>query len=283
MPQIVLIDNGSKRADATLSLRSLASRLEARVQAPVAPVSLLHSDAIAPEALDGRPAETFKPYLRRALQQGVREFLLIPLFFGPSRALTSFVPETAEALRAEFGDFSLRLAPELCPLPNGEPRLAEILFANLEACRAALGAHPDQVILVDHGSPIPQVTAVRHWLAGRLAERLSTHLSETLAVTEAAMERRPGKDYDFNGPLLSDALASIAHAKPSGSVAIAMQFLAAGRHAGPGGDVATICREAEERHPGLRIAISPLMGSHPLLIDILSDRLRAIEGAVPRG
>jgi hypothetical protein len=30
------------------------------------------------------------------------------------------------------------------------------------------------------------------------------------------------------------------------------------------------------RNPGLRVEISPLIGEHPLLIEILHDRLRAL-------
>jgi hypothetical protein len=33
------------------------------------------------------------------------------------------------------------------------------------------------------------------------------------------------------------------------------------------------------RNPGLRVKISPLIGEHPLLIDILEDRLRAVRSA----
>ncbi|WP_328985696.1 sirohydrochlorin chelatase [Thiorhodovibrio winogradskyi] len=271
MPNILLVDNGSKRADATLSLRELATRLQARAADPVEPVSLLHSDAIPPHQLNDQPARTLAPYLRRQLESGQRDFLIVPLFFGASRALTSFIPETAAALRRDFDDFRLRIAPPLCPLPRGEPRLVEILVDNLAQCRLQASRSPEHVFLVDHGSPIARVTAVRNWLAKQLVRRLG----DRVGLTEAAMERRPGREYDFNGPLLSDALATHARAHPRARVAVAMQFLAAGRHAGPDGDVVTICRDIEARHPGFSISLSPLMSTHPLLIDILIDRMHA--------
>ncbi|MBK1647941.1 sirohydrochlorin chelatase [Rhabdochromatium marinum] len=269
MSQILLVDNGSKRAEANLSLRALAARLQTHTQAPVNPVSLLHADAIDAAALNGQPAQIFAPYLRRQLANGQRDFLVVPLFFGQSRALTHFIPDTAAALRKEFGAFRLRLAPPLCPLPQGEPRLVEILVDHLQICRSQAQQPPEHVFLVDHGSPLPQVTAVRHWLAQQLAERIH----DWADFTEAAMERRPGQEYDFNGPLLADALESHACVHPKASIAIAMQFLAAGRHAGPDGDIVNICRDIQQRHPDFHISLSPLMGGHPRLLDILRDRL----------
>jgi len=56
-----------------------------------------------------------------------------------------------------------------------------------------------------------------------------------------------------------------------------MQFLLPGRHAGPGGDIAKICREAGAASGGaLRTTMTALVGEHSLLIDILADRWRQI-------
>jgi sirohydrochlorin ferrochelatase len=277
MPDILLVDNGSKRAEASLSLRQLAAGLQARVGRPITPVSLLHSDSIPASALHGSPALTLAPYLREQLTRDHRAFIVLPLFFGRSRALTSYIPDTVAALRVDFGDFRLDTAPPLCPLPQGEPRLVDILSDNLARCRAQAERPLEQVFLVDHGSPIQPVTAVRQWLAAALAPRLDAGIG----LTEAAMERRPGKDYDFNGPLLAEALERHANAHPTASVAVLMQFLAAGRHAGADGDVVNICREVTQRHPGFSIQLSPLMGSHPRLIDILADRLETISASAP--
>jgi hypothetical protein len=94
-----------------------------------------------------------------------------------------------------------------------------------------------------------------------------------MAVAPASMERRDGPEYDFAKPLLTDLLAAAPwHA---GRVIVAMQFLLPGRHAGPDGDVAKICRAAEVAHPGLKTRLTKLVAEHPLLIDILADRWRA--------
>ncbi|WP_295404796.1 CbiX/SirB N-terminal domain-containing protein [uncultured Thiocystis sp.] len=272
MRTILLIDNGSRRADSTLNLRRLAARLAERAGEPVLPVSLLHSDQVPADRLDGRPADTLAPTLHRLLTQGARDVVLVPLFFGPSRALTQFVPDTAAALTDAFDPFRLRIASELCPLPDGEPRLAEILAEQVEQAARATGRPVTRVVLVDHGSPVPEVTAVRRWLGERLAQRLGPGVR----VEQAVMERRAGADYDFNGPLLEDLLRDLADADRATPVILAMLFLSAGRHAGPGGDIADIIGRVESEYSGFRIHPSPLVGSHPGLIEIFLSRLNAL-------
>jgi sirohydrochlorin ferrochelatase len=89
------------------------------------------------------------------------------------------------------------------------------------------------------------------------------------------MERRSGRSYDFNGRLLEQELEDAAHAGHH-RVVLAMMFISPGRHAGPGGDIETICADAMAAHAGLQVCISALVGEHPLLIDILQDRLAAV-------
>lgn len=269
MRTILLLDNGSRRADSTLNLRRLAAQLAARIGEPVHPVSLLHADQIPAARLDGRPADILAPKLRHLLIEGARDLVLAPLFFGPSRALSVFVPETAAALSDEFGAFQLRIAPELCPLPAGEPRLVDILIDQIRQTGVSFGLTPTRVVLVDHGSPIRSVTAVRCWLGEQLRQRLG----QEMRIDEAAMERRAGVEYDFNGELLEDRLRRLADADPITPIVLAMLFLSAGRHAGPGGDIDAIRARIEADYPGLRIHPSPLVGSHPGLIEILASRL----------
>ena len=88
------------------------------------------------------------------------------------------------------------------------------------------------------------------------------------------MERRDGAEYDFCDPLL----ARLLDTPPwnASRVIVAMQFLLPGRHAGPDGDVAQICRQAEAAHPGLKTQpTAHSVGAHPLLLEILADRWRA--------
>ena len=271
-PVIILLDNGSRRAPATLSLRAIAAELAAACGRQVYAVSLRHSDAVPAGQLGGVRAQILEGFLRACLGQGQREFVLLPLFFGMSRALTSAVPELVAALVEEFGPFDLRIAEVLSPLPQGEPLLADILADNVRRASTGMGAGVDSVILVDHGSPVPEVTAVRSRLAAMLGERLDPGLQ----VDQAVMERRPGAEYDFNGELLEKKLDFCTSAGGAAVVVLAMLFISPGRHAGPGGDIEAICAEAQMRNPGLQLGISPLIGGHPLLIDILKARLEEV-------
>lgn len=267
-PLTLLVDNGSLAPAATLRLREIASALAARIGEPVAPVSLLHSSTVAAAELDGTPAEILEPALARRARKGAREFLIVPLFFGSSRALTGYLPARVAALRAKWPELRVRLAPTL--FRDGDARLAQILADHVRAAGAAA-----RVALVDHGSPVPEVTAVREALAAQLRELLGP----SVEMAGCCMDRRPGAAFDFNGPLLADLLARDGWNR--GRVTIARQFLLPGRHAGASGDVAEICRAAEANSPGLATQLTPLVGEHPRLVEILADRWLAGRSGFP--
>lgn len=276
MRRILLVDNGSKRAESTRNLRRVATRLSERAGEPIQPVSLLHSDQIDPAQLDGQPAETFGQALEQLLAADQRDLVLLPLFFGQTRALSQFIPESVAEAERRLGPCRLRIASELCPLPEGESRLVDILLDTLDQAAREADSARTRVVLVDHGSPTPEVNQVRRWLGARLAERLGPEVQ----FQEAVMERRPGAAYDFNGPLLETVLERMAQ-EDHGPILLSMLFLGPGRHAGPGGDIRDICDAVQGRHPGLQLHIAPLVGTHPGLIDILFSRLNAVEDRPP--
>ena len=268
MTKIVLLDNGSLRANATLNLRRLAGQLANQSKLPVDAVSLQHADKIDAAELGGVPAAVLPQYLATQLAAGYRRFLLLPLFFGLSRALTSLVPSIKDELQSEFGEFQLDLAGVLYPLPAGEPMLADILLQNCQATKAEAGL-PRRIVLVDHGSPSPQVTEVRQ----RLATDLQQRLGPDHVVEQAVMERRAGRKYDFNGDLLAGWLQAQAEAGES-SVLVCLMFLLPGRHAGEGGDIDEICEGVSQHHAGFQVHITPLIGDNECLVDLLHQRLR---------
>ena len=271
-PLTLLFDNGSLEPAAIIALRRLAERLAPRFGRPVTPVSLLHSHAIDPALLGGLPAEILFPSLERRLAVGESDFILLPLFFGPSRALTEYLPENLARLRQKFPHLRVRVAAPLHAA--GDDRLARILADHV---RDELDpAIASRVALVDHGSPVAAVTVVRNELATQLARLLG---SRVLAVTPASMERQPGPAYDFCNPLLADLLSAAPW--NAGRVIVAMQFLLPGRHAGSDGDVAQICRAAEAAHPELQTRMTGLVGVHPLLLEILASRWHAAAPGKP--
>jgi sirohydrochlorin ferrochelatase len=260
-----LVDNGSLEPAATLSLRRLARALGERAGVRVEPVSMRHSNRIPAGEIGGGPAETIEEALAARAAAGVKRVTVVPLFFGPSGAITSYLPEVAR----RFPQIEVRICPALHRA--GDPRLAQIVATNILGVAVQLGGASARrpVALVDHGSPSRELTAVRDALAGEVGRMLG----DGFKVAPCSMERREGAEYDFNEPLLATLLASPPW--NSGDVIVAMQFLQPGRHAGPDGDVASICRAAGEASQGLRTHMTALVGESPLLIEILADRLGA--------
>ncbi|WFE69954.1 CbiX/SirB N-terminal domain-containing protein [Halomonas sp. M1] len=273
MRAIFLVDNGSLRPQATHNLRRVALELSHQLGETVQAASLLHSNKIPPEEVDGIPAITLGPAAERSAEQGAKEIIVLPFFFGPSKALTGYLPERMAALQARFPEVSVRVAqPLVDERGNNDLRLAKLLADNVRE-KLQAGTTP-QVALVDHGSPIPEVTAVRNRLAGQLSVLLA---DEASCVAAASMERREGDEYRFNEPLLEHLLDTSEF--QSGPVILAMLFLSPGRHAGEGGDIAEICAAAELRHPELTVTTTALVGEHSGIVEILHARLRqALDG-----
>ncbi|MDZ7851297.1 MAG: cobalamin biosynthesis protein CbiX [Halomonas sp.] len=267
MRKILLVDNGSLRPQATLNLRRLAQSLSQITGHEVEAASLLHSYKIPAEELEGRKAVSLGPLAEQFAAQGTTELVILPFFFGSSQALTRYLPERLAEVQAHYPQLSIKVALPLvdtqAPL---DLRLAQLLADNVR--ERMEGSSTPKVVLVDHGSPIPEVTAVRNYLAGQLSVLLN---EEASCVTFASMERREGDAYRFNEPLLVDLLASPAMA--DSEVILAMLFLSPGRHAGEGGDIAEICEQAMAQSPGLRVTTTRLAGEHDAILEVLTTRL----------
>ncbi|MGB5831277.1 MAG: CbiX/SirB N-terminal domain-containing protein [Thiohalocapsa sp.] len=166
----------------------------------------------------------------------------------------------------------MSVSPVLCPLPIGERRLIDILEDHTRESIELRGFTQVVIVLVDHGSPFPEVTAVREWLGSGLARRF---VGQT-RVTQAVMERRKGRQYDFNGELLENVIAAIGSEGRSSRIVLAMQFISPGRHAGERGDIANIIQRAMHHHPHVEVAASRLVSEHPVFADILWDRLNSV-------
>ena len=267
-PTVFLIDNGSLRPQATVALRLLAQALARRSVMPVEAVSLLHSHKIGADKLNGVPATIVKRRLRELLAAGQRDFICLPLFLGPSLAIADYLPQVVNELSGEHPELKVRIASVLAgeDLDAPDPRLAQMLADQIRALQAS----PDtKLALVDHGTPIIEVNRVRNAVAQQLACELGVPV-----VLPCSRERREGKAYAFNDPLL-EKLGSIDDFV-GGRLILAMFFLLPGRHAGEGGDVAEICEGLIAEGTFEQIQNTPLLGEHPMLIEILEDRLREV-------
>ncbi len=268
---MLLVDNGSLQPAATRGLRKIAAALGRRLGQKVEAVSLLHSNKVPAKKLGGQKAEILKQAVLHRLHGGARAFVIVPLFFGRSRALTEFIPDMIRRWRPHATEMKMQVRVAAPLAATGDDRLARILETQVRAklTRGFLRGHRARVALVDHGSPVKAVTQVRNRLAAQLRQRLGAAVA---GVAACSMERRPGAAYAFNEPLLETLLATPPW--NTGPVIVAQLFLLPGRHAGPGGDVERICRRAREKSPGLRTVRTRLLGEDPALTAILADRAR---------
>jgi len=265
-PTIFLVDNGSLRPAATFALRTIAGALSQRVNMRIEPVSLLHSHKIPAGKLNGMPATIVKRRLRELLAEGQREFLILPLFLGPSLAITGYLPTMIEELREECPDLCVKITESMAgaDVDNPDPRLAQVLadhVLNQMPLREGVS-----VAMVDHGTPHKPVNVLRNTVAAQLAAKLQ------VPVQACSMERRDGPEYAFNDPLLEN-LATVKGDSDTHLI-LGMFFILPGRHAGEGGDVAEIIEGLIKRDHFKSIHVCPLLGEHPLLLDVLADRLK---------
>jgi hypothetical protein len=269
-PIVFLIDNGSLRPEATYWLRCLAEGLSARTGLNVEAVSLLHSHKVPAEKLDGRAATIVRRRLRECIGAGQRKFVFLPLFLGPSRAISEYLPELIDEGLQLAPDLDVRVADVLAgPDPdNPDPRLAKMLA---DQVRALKPGPETRVAVVDHGTPAEPVNRVRNAVARQLCRALG---NSVFSVQPCSMERRAGDAYAFNEPLL-ESLGKVP-AFAGGRLILAMFFLLPGRHAGEGGDVAEIYEGLLTDGVFKRIETTPLLGEHPGLFDILVDRLHGV-------
>ena len=265
---MLLCDNGSLQADAILSLRKLAAVLGRKANSNVRPAGLLHSDRVDPAVLDGESADALIPALRSLLDEGKRDFLILPFFLGPSRGITEWLPEQLKQLAVEWPDLRVKVAA--CLFQAEDDRLARALADKARDMIAKRELERPCLAMVDHGTPRREVNAVREKVGTQLRKLLE---DEVAGLATCSMESRPQPEYDFNEPLLENLLRD-QQGCPSDQVVVAQFFLSPGRHAGPDGDVARICRKAEQVRPGLLTFLTEPLGTHPLVLEILTDRLR---------
>ena len=269
---VLLVDNGSLQPAATHRLRKIAAALSRRIGRRVEPVSLLHSNKVPGKKLGGRKAEILRTAVLRRLHRGAREFVIVPLFFGRSRALTEFIPGLIGRWRAHSAEMRVHVAAPIAAA--GDERLGRILEKQVreKLTPGFMRGRRARVALVDHGSPVWAVTQARNRLAAQLRRRLGARVT---GVAACSMERPtvPAGPIDSTETLLEHLLATPPW--NTGPVVVAQLFLLPGRHAGPDGDVARICRRAEEKSPGLRTVRTKLVGEDPALVAILADRYRS--------
>ena len=266
-PCVILMDNGSHRAESTMNLRRIAQSLSQKINTEVHPVSLLHSTKVEPSKLEGKKAEILEPFIRSRCEEGKNSFFIIPFFFGQSAALSDYLPKRIKDIRSKWPTTEVKLAPTLVNLEDKNDYCVSNIISDLviEKIDEKKLKNP-HVTLVDHGTPLKEVNKVRNHISQQLNETLNGRVAKVIA---SSMERREGKEYEFNEPLLENLLG---HNDFVRNVVLAMLFISPGRHAGDGGDIDQICQAAESECDTLRTFKSNLFAMHPKVIDLLASR-----------
>lgn len=262
---VALIDNGSLEPAAHRNLRAVAEGISARTGVQVHAVSWKHSDRIAPEQLDGTPAWTLAPFVRRMVALGQREFVFIPFFVSAQGAIGSALRNNLESLQRELASPGLDFAPGTQPFEFSFTEglaargvIPMIVADRIRATALERGLRQPPVVVVDHGGPSAASAQLRDTLTAALRDLLEREIGP---ISAASMEGE-------HPPLLAEHLISPAFANRD--VIVAMLFLSPGRHAGPEGDVAVIAATAL----GPRAHLTGLIGDHPEVITTLAAALR---------
>jgi sirohydrochlorin ferrochelatase len=132
------------------------------------------------------------------------------------------------------------------------PRLDQSLLKSLDSGDLPLG-----IVVIDHGSKRDESNILLHQVAALFAER-----SELAIVEPAHME--------LSQPDLATAFDRCVK-RGARLVAILPYFLGPGRHWSE--DIPRLAAAAAERHSGIRYFVSAPLGLHPLLADVMAERL----------
>jgi len=274
---VLLFDNGSFRPDSTFALRKIAKKLEKQLGTRVEGVSLLHSHKIDAEKLNGEPATIIRRRFKIGITNGERHFICLPLFLGPSLAITEYLMELIEEAKLLCPEIEILVAPPLAGWDVNHPdhRLARILADQVKlTLKHNKLSDTTNLVLVDHGSPIEKLSILRNTVTNQLKELLGDSVS---TATACSMERREGDAYAFNDPLLETiSFEKTSIGKSLESLVVAMFFLLPGRHAGEGGDVDEILQGLVDDAEIKNFIKTDLIAYHPLIYSILEDRVKSV-------
>ena len=115
------------------------------------------------------------------------------------------------------------------------------------------------VLIVDHGSRLPEANELLLAVATRVRERLPERLVRTAHL-------------DLAEPRIPAAIDACA-AEGASEIIVAPWFLSPGAHSAR--DLPHIAEEAARRHPGVHIACAEPLGLDEKLVDVLLARIAA--------
>lgn len=101
---LVLIDHGSRRAEANALLEAMSARVAKLL--PDWQVEPAHMELAEP---------TLAQAIARCVQNDAREIVVVPFFLGPGRHVTQDIPRLLDDERAKYPEVSMRLTGALAP------------------------------------------------------------------------------------------------------------------------------------------------------------------------
>jgi sirohydrochlorin ferrochelatase len=113
------------------------------------------------------------------------------------------------------------------------------------------------ILIVDHGSRLPEANELLEAVAARVRERLPDRLVRTAHL-------------DLAAPAIPEAIDACA-AEGAGEIVLAPWFLSPGSHTAR--DLPRLAQEGAQRHPGVRIACAEPLGFDERLVDVLLQRI----------
>jgi sirohydrochlorin ferrochelatase len=113
------------------------------------------------------------------------------------------------------------------------------------------------VLIVDHGSRLPEANELLLAAAARVRERLPDRLVRTAHL-------------DLAEPAIPDAIDALVE-EGAGEIVVAPWFLSPGAHTAR--DLPRLAAEAARRHPAVRIVCAPPLGLDERLVDLLLERI----------
>lgn len=115
---LILVDHGSRRAEAQLHVEWLAQQL--RERRPGLAVYVAHLELAEP---------SIGAAIERSVAEGARELVIHPLFLVPGRHLSEDVPAQVRAAAALYSEVAVHITEPL----GAQPGLADLILAALDA------------------------------------------------------------------------------------------------------------------------------------------------------
>ena len=118
---ILLVDHGSRRAEANAMLEEVTALL--RERAPDRAVQIAHMELAEPNIGDGIDA---------CAAQGAEEIVVHPFFLGPGRHTTEDIPRLVAEAARRHPRIRVRISEPL----GAHPKLVDVILARLEEAKS---------------------------------------------------------------------------------------------------------------------------------------------------